>query len=116
MKINNKIIFRFPNLADEPKNSGNRQQHRAITQSDTIYFQDVIAVTRKSNDVCCRFSSGDSDSRVWKTLPDRAQGRQAHDDVAELTEIYNQNVVRIKRQCERSFIMSRCAACNEEGR
>ena len=43
------------------------------------------------------FSHGDSNPRIRKELANGPQGGQAHNDVAELAEVDNEDIARVER-------------------
>src|ERR1044072_8895576 len=87
MQVDNKVVLCFANLRNKLRDTSNRDQRWTITQSAAIHFEDLIRVTRKTQQLLARLSNSHSYLRIWKAASDRSQRRQTHHDVAELPKI-----------------------------
>src|SRR6266851_1138724 len=96
VKVDDEIKLSSPNVFNQTENTNDRKRFEAIAQSDAVDSQRLVCITRQVDNFGAGLSHGDSDMGSWESFPDRLQGRQAQHDIAELTKIKNQNVVRIK--------------------
>src|SRR4030095_1179418 len=96
VQIYYEIKLRLTHAPDELDDLSDRDQRRTITQRNTIDFQDLVRVTGKIDQFGARLSDCDGDVCIRETRTNRAQRRQAHHHVAELTKIDYQDVAWIK--------------------
>ena len=111
MKIDHEVELRPSHLLHELNDPPDRDELVPITQRDAIDFKDLVRITRQRNDFIRRFTDRNRDPRIRKTLPNRAQRRQAQHNIAELPEIDYENIAWIKSHVsKRLFQLSQIAA------
>src|SRR5437667_8986503 len=96
VQVDHEIKLTASHVFYDLKDSQNRQRFESVAQADAIHRNKRIGITRHPDYLCARSAYGHRDARMRKSLADRAQRRQAHDDVTELAEIDNQDVARVK--------------------
>jgi hypothetical protein len=96
VQVDDKVVLCSANLGDKLRDTSNRNQRWTIPQPNTIHFDDLVRVTRKTQQLFTRLSHSHGYPRIRKAVSDRPQRGQTHHDIAELPKINDENVTRIE--------------------
>ena len=96
MKIDHEVELPAADIFYDLKDSENRKWYEAVAQGDPIDLNGRICIAGHPDDFGRGLSACNRDPSVGKFFANCSQRRQAHHNVAELAEIDNQNIARIK--------------------
>src|SRR5205085_11615060 len=99
MQIDHEIEAAAAHVLHDARDLPERRGHEAIAQRHAINDQHIIGAACKLYNLLARLPDSDRDARARKTSPDRMEGRQTQDHVAELPEVNHEYVARLKTHC-----------------
>ena len=96
MQIDHEIKLPAAHVFDELNDSHNRQRLESVAQANAIDGDNFVRVAGHLDDFIAGFTNGHGELCVRKSLTSSPQCRQAHNDVAELAEIDNEDIARFE--------------------
>jgi hypothetical protein len=109
MQVNYEIETAAANVAHNARNAQGSEEFRAVAYRNAVNRERFIGVAGKFYNRDVRTPDSDGDARVLKAFAYEAQRGQTQDDIAELTEVYDEDVARfgnhvLTDSCERVVV------------
>ena len=96
MQINHEIKLPAAHVFDELNHSHNRERLESVAQPNAIDGDDGVRVAGHLDDFIAGLTNSHGDLRIRKALAQSPQCRQAHNDVAELAEVDDEDIARVE--------------------
>src|SRR2546422_6064280 len=96
VQVDDEIKLAAAYVFDDLEDSQNRKRFESVSQLDPVNLHSRVGITGHVDYLSAGPADNYGDTRMRKALANRAQRRQAHDHVAQLAEIDDEDVARFK--------------------
>ena len=96
MQVDHEIKLTAAHVFDDPENSQHGERLESVAQRDAIDGDGCVSVAGHLDYFRAWLADSDGDARMRKALADCGERGQAHHRVAELAEIDDKDIARVK--------------------